>query len=105
MHICLTETAAGPISRSQLQSALEQSLRGMELRRVLIIPPDFTRLHSYAGPIVNLYYHLLTQRGCQVDVLPALGTHPPMTARECSAMYGDIPFDRFLVHHWRSDVT
>ena len=105
MHICLTETAAGPISRSQLQSALEQSLRGMELRRVLIIPPDFTRLHSYAGPIVNLYYHLLTQRGCQVDVLPALGTHAPMTARGCSAMYGDIPFDRFLVHHWRSDVT
>ena len=30
MHICLTETAAGPISRSQLQSALEREISTTE---------------------------------------------------------------------------
>ncbi len=74
------------------------------LRKVLLIPPDFTRLHSNAGKIANLYYHFL-QNSCQVDLLPALGTHAPMTEEECALMYGDIPFQRFLVHNWREDVV
>lgn len=71
-------------------------------KRVLLIVPDVTRYHSNAGFIANRIYHELSK--CHVDLLPALGTHIPMTAEECADMYGDIPFDRFLVHNWRTDV-
>ena len=69
----------GGLTDDELRAALEQSLQGRNLRRVLIIPPDFTRFHSQAGKITNLYYHLLKARGVLVDILPALGTHAPVT--------------------------
>jgi nickel-dependent lactate racemase len=100
------ENAAG-ISRSALNTALEDALSDCQsgLKRVLLIPPDFTRLHSLAGPICNRFYHLLEQNGCHVDVLPALGTHAPVTQVQAAVMFGDIPFRRILVHNWRTDVV
>ena len=92
------------LSREEIAKALEASLEGRNLKNVLIIPPDFTRFHSNAGLITNLYYHMLTERGCQVDILPALGTHVPVTKEEAAAMFGDVPFERFIVHSWRDDV-
>jgi nickel-dependent lactate racemase len=42
----------------------------------------------------------------QVDVMPALGTHSPMTEGQIRMMFGDvIPLDRFLVHDWRHALT
>ena len=93
------------MTREEIKAALEQSLEGRVLKHVLIIPPDFTRFHSNAGFITNTYYHLLTARGCQVDILPALGTHVAMTKEEAEKMYGDIPFEKFLYHNWRTDVV
>lgn len=100
----IAETAAG-LSEAQIREALEQSLDGRALGKVLIIPPDFTRFHSNAGLITNLYYHMLTRQGAQVDILPALGTHTPVTESQWEAMFGDIPYDRMLVHNWRTDVV
>lgn len=87
-----------------IKEALLESLEGRALRNVLIIPPDFTRFHSNAGFITNVYYHALTDKGVNVDILPALGTHVPVTREEAELMFGDIPYDRFLVHNWREDV-
>lgn len=93
------------LSHDEMRKALIRSLEGRgELKNVLIIPPDFTRFHSNAGFITNVYYHVLTERGCNVDILPALGTHVAVTEEEASLMFGDIPFDRFIVHNWRTDV-
>lgn len=92
------------LTREEIRAALIESLEGRELKNALIIPPDFTRFHSNAGFITNVYYHELTSRGCQVDILPALGTHVPVTKEEAELMFGDIPYDRFLVHNWRTDV-
>ena len=89
--------------REALLDAFTEGDRGW--RRVLILGPDISRLHSQAGRIVNILYHWLAERGCQADVLPALGTHVPMTKEECERMYGDIPADCFRVHDWRRDVT
>ena len=75
------------------------------MRRVLIIPPDFTRFHSNAGYITNVYYHTLTQRGVEVDILPALGTHEPVSREQAAVMYGDIPYEKFIPHDWRNDVV
>lgn len=93
------------LTREELRKALIRSLEGRTLKKVLLIPPDFTRLHSNAGLITNIYYHTLRERGCEVDILPALGTHLPVTQEEAAVMFGDIPYEKFLVHNWRTDVT
>lgn len=95
-----TETCKTELLRL-LTDALEEQDYGW--KRVLILGPDISRLHSMAGNIVNVLYHLL--KHVQVDIMPALGTHVPMTPEECRQMYGDIPADRFLVHDWRNDVV
>ena len=72
-------------------------------RRVLAIPPDFTRLNSHAGPItrmVNDYFG-----DALTDVMPALGTHTPMTEEQIGTMYAGVPAVKFRVHDWRNDVV
>jgi len=75
-----------------------------DARRVLILPPDFTRFHSRAGDISAYLYHELKDRAV-VHFLPALGTHEPMSADHIDKMFGgDIPKELFLAHDWRTDV-
>ena len=60
------------LTSEEIKNALAASLNGKLLEKVLIIPPDFTRYHSNAGFITNMYYHLLTAQGAEVDILPDL---------------------------------
>ncbi|MBE6713345.1 MAG: DUF2088 domain-containing protein [Ruminococcaceae bacterium] len=94
----------GGLSREELEAALKQSLEGKKLSKVLILPPDFTRMYSGAGVITQIYYDLLKDK-CSVDIMPALGTHFAMTEEEWKAFFGDVPFDRMIVHNWRNDVV
>lgn len=92
------------ISPQEVREALFGVFRALGPRkRVLALPPDFTRLNSYAGPvteIVDEYYgEALT------DVMPALGTHSPMTDGQIEAMFGKVPRSKFRVHDWRNDVV
>ena len=91
--------------RAALTQALQPALDAGELRNVLILPPDFTRFHSNAGFITNFYYRFLTERGVNVNVLPALGTHVPVSETQWKTMFGDIPFEKMIVHNWRTDVV
>ena len=75
-------------------------------RRVLLVPPDQTRLHSRAGEIVAQLVGLLDGELERVDVMPALGTHQPLGPAEARLMFGDaIDPARLLHHRWRDDVT
>ena len=103
--IYLTAESENGLSQAEIKSALLKSLEGRTLKKVLILPPDFTRFHSGAGFITNVYYHALAEQGVQVDIMPALGTHVAMTEEQWNAMFGDIPYDRMLVHNWRTDVV
>ena len=77
-----------------------------ELGKVLVLPPDHTRLNSMAGPITELVYEKLSAAGVQVDILPTLGTHNPMTDAQLRMMFGDrIPLSVFKVHDWRNGIT
>jgi len=77
---------------------------GRRLRKVLVLPPDHTRLNSNAGELTHLLYELLSPK-VKVDVMPALGTHSPMTEGQLRMMFGKrIPLNRFRVHDWRNDV-
>ena len=91
--------------RAALTQALQPALDAGKLHNVLILPPDFTRFHSNAGFITSFCYRFLTERGVNVDVLPALGTHVPVSETQWKAMFGDIPFEKMIVHNWRTDVV
>ena len=71
-------------------------------KRVLVIPPDFTRFHSKAGEITTLIYKYYREN--LKDILPALGTHSPMTDSQLSEMFRDVPKELFRAHDWRNDV-
>ena len=101
----LYESDGAGLSREQIRAALVQSLEGRRLRRVLLIPPDFTRYYSNGGLITNIYYHTLLEMGCEVDILPAVGSHFPVTQEEAAIMFGDIPYEKLLYHNWRTDVV
>ena len=92
------------ISAEALREALAKSLEGRDLKKVLILPPDFTRMYSGAGKITEIYYDLLKDK-CEIDIMPALGTHAPMTEEEWKAFFGSVPFDKMIVHNWRNDVV
>ena len=92
------------ITPEEVREALCGVFRAMgPKRRVLALPPDFTRLYSYAGPITEMvdgyFGDTLT------DVMPALGTHSPMTDGQIAAMFGSVPREKFRVHDWRHDVV
>jgi nickel-dependent lactate racemase len=72
-------------------------------QKVLAIPPDFTRTHSQAGTITRLSWDYYRDK--LTDVLPALGTHKPMTDEEIRLMFGNIPKTIFRMHNWRRDIV
>ncbi|MCX6329942.1 MAG: lactate racemase domain-containing protein [Bacteroidia bacterium] len=72
-------------------------------KKVLVVPPDFTRFHSRAGDITTLLYNYYKEN--LKDILPALGTHSPMTDREIEEMYKGVPKELFRVHDWRNDIV
>ena len=50
-------------------------------KKVLLLPPDATRLYSGAGMLTRIAWKLLSGKA-EVLVMPALGTHAPMTPEE-----------------------
>ena len=94
----------GSITPEEAREALCGVFRALgPKKRVLAIPPDFTRFNSYAGPLTEMAYDFYGD--ALTDVMPALGTHSPMTDGQISAMFGRVPRDRFRVHDWRNDVV
>ena len=83
--IHLTAASEEGLSKDEIRGALGKALEGRALRRVLIIPPDFTRFHSNAGFITEALYGMLAARGAEVDIMPALGTHVPVTEAQWKA--------------------
>jgi len=98
------ENTSGGLEPGQIREKLLESLNNRKLNKVLLVPPDITRRNSGAGLIVSIYYELL--KDVHVDILPALGTHAPMTREEQISFFGsNIPAECFLEHDWRNNVT
>ena len=92
------------ITPAEVRDILKTVFDGMGPRkRVLALPPDYTRLNSYAGPITEMCYDYFGS--ALTDVMPALGTHVPMTDEQISDMFGHTPRELFRVHDWRNDVV
>jgi len=92
------------LSADDLKQGLYAALEKLGKRRkVMALPPDITRLHSRAGELTR--YAWQYYRDAMTDVLPALGTHVPMTGPEIQKMFGEVPADLFRVHDWRNGFT
>ena len=69
-------------------------------KRVLLLPPDITRMHSGSGRITERLYHALAQEA-EVHVIPTLGQHIAHSPEQNRQMFGEIPEDRIHAHDWR----
>ncbi len=91
-------------SPEDLKQGVSKALDALgERRKVLCLPPDITRYHSRAGELTRYAWEYYGDR--LTDVLPAIGTHFPMTDCEIGTMFGDVPRDLFRVHDWRSGLV
>lgn len=84
--------------REGLYAALD---RFGTITTMLVVPPDITRFQSRAGELARFAYEYRPE--AVAAVLPASGTHCPMTAEETGKMFGTIPAGLFRPHHWRTD--
>jgi nickel-dependent lactate racemase len=92
------------LSSTDLREGLFQALEKLgDRRKVLAVPPDFTRYHSRAGLLTKHAWDYYGNR--LTDVLPALGTHVPMTEHEIQAMFCNMPIELFRVHDWREGLV
>jgi nickel-dependent lactate racemase len=92
------------LSSVELRTGLFHALQALGRRdRVLAIPPDFTRFHSGAGELTKCAHDFYGER--LSAILPALGTHAPMTPGQVTKMFGDTPFSLFRAHNWRKDTV
>lgn len=70
-------------------------------KRVLLLPPDITRMHSGAGWITEEFYKIFSPTA-DVHVIPTLGQHEPHTREQNRQMFGTIPHERIHAHDWRN---
>ena len=91
------------LSRDDLKTGLHYALNKLgDRKKVLAVPPDYTRLPSKAGDLTEMSWEYYGDK--LTDILPALGTHTPMTDIQINYMFGDTPKYLFREHDWRNDV-
>ena len=79
-------------SAEDLKQGLFEAFDKMGIRnKVLAIPPDYTRLPSRSGELTEFAWEYFGEK--LTDVLPALGTHSPMTLEQINHMFGELPAD------------
>lgn len=128
-----TGSPTSSLSDDEVRHHVNSFLSSMGPRRdVLILPPDFTRYHSQAGMITRFiceHYGFVPHSSSSgsstqdeansiqtdassvptIQIIPALGTHAPMTHSQISQMFGPQLANKtpspFIVHNWRNDVV
>jgi len=97
-------SSEGFITLEELQHSLTSTFEKLGFKKkVLAIPPDYTRFHSFAGKITELAWEHFGKT--LTDILPALGTHSPMTSEQIQSMFGHVPQNLFRIHNWRNDLA
>ncbi len=103
MTISRTTADSSGLSSSIVSEFIIDLLNRFSTRsRVLIIPPDITRIHSQAGKITKIAYDYYKE--AIKGILPAIGTHIPMTPSELDEMFPGVPPELFITHNWKRDV-
>jgi nickel-dependent lactate racemase len=99
-----TGSKSHDLSAADLKNGLNAALDKLGTKqKVMAIPPDYTRFPSRAGELTEMAWEYYGQK--LTDILPALGTHSPMTSHQIGHMFGKTPSDLFRIHDWRNDVV
>lgn len=103
----MVHTRLQDLNGLDLDTMKKQFFKGLKSlgkrERVLLLPPDITRLHGLGG---TLAVWAVEYYGDAVKaILPALGTHVPMTAEEMDTMYPGVEHSLFVAHDWRNDIV
>jgi nickel-dependent lactate racemase len=99
--------ASATLGEADIASFLDEVLDALAAEkgrpgRVLIVPPDQTRLHSRAG---DLTCGLVQRLGPAVKaIVPATGTHVAMSAAELAGMFPGVDPSLFRRHDHRNGV-
>src|SRR5271170_2940830 len=92
------------MSPAEYRSGLREALHKLgDRKKVLAVPPDFTRFHSKAGELTEMAWEFYGE--AMTDILPALGTHTAMKDEQIATMFGKTPASLFRVHNWRDDIV
>jgi nickel-dependent lactate racemase len=92
------------LTQNDLKDALKTAFDKLGTKKkVLALPPDFTRFHSFAGTLTEMTWEYYKDK--LTDILPALGTHSPMTEEQIAKMFGKTPKGLFRTHDWRNDIV
>src|SRR6476660_3325327 len=90
---------AAEISWNRIHELMDQTVAEARRRicarpkRVLLLPPDITRMHSGAGRLTEMLYDRLSGEA-DVHVIPTLGQHVAHTPEENRTMFAAIPTER-----------
>lgn len=97
-------SAQTSLSADDLREGFFTALKIMgDKNKVLVVPPDFTRFPSRAGELTEFAWEYYGDS--LTDILPALGTHSPMSDEQIREMFGKTPRNLFRDHDWRNDVV
>ncbi|MDR2841566.1 MAG: lactate racemase domain-containing protein [Spirochaetaceae bacterium] len=88
---------------TMLNCALDKASAVCGKGKVLLIPPDITRIHSRAGFLTDICYKYFGKK--IKAVLPALGTHQMLSRDQITTMFKTVPVELFCKHDWRKDVV
>jgi nickel-dependent lactate racemase len=92
------------LTSNDLKQGLYAALEKLgQRKKVLALPPDYTRFHSFAGVITEMTWEYYKDN--LTDILPALGTHAPMSEDQLNHMFGRVPKNLFRPHDWRNDIV
>lgn len=92
------------LSPSELKEGMRDGLRAIGKRnRVIVIPPDFTRHSSRSGELTAAAYQFYGEH--LSAILPAVGTHAPVSTEQMEKMFAGVPPALFRHHDWRKDVV
>lgn len=88
-------SAEGYLTENQVREIAREGLSGLDLdaRSVLLIIPDHTRT-APMSMMFRLLHELIAPRAARLDVLIALGTHPPMSHEQINRHLGVTADDR-----------
>jgi nickel-dependent lactate racemase len=126
--VCAIGSETTTLSDDEIKKQLNTFLEMLGPRDdIVLLPPDYTRFHSQAGKLTQFvaeYYNFIPTSTTDssspskkqkslpppdIQILPALGTHAPMTPEEIKSMFGTALATKepnpFLVHDWRNDVV
>ncbi|MGI6467220.1 MAG: lactate racemase domain-containing protein [Sphaerochaetaceae bacterium] len=72
-------------------------------QNILLIPPDITRYHGMGGVLTTWAVEYYKDK--VKAILPALGTHHPMSPNELDYMFPNVDQSLFIQHNWRDEVV